>query len=64
MSNAISPGAPVGICGIGRIGKLMVWLLSAKKEHEQIVISTGRKTGKSLEDLATYFGYDSTYGPY
>lgn len=64
MSSAISPGAPVGICGIGRIGKLMVWLLSAKKEHEQIVISTGRKTGKSLEDLATYFGYDSTYGPY
>jgi glyceraldehyde 3-phosphate dehydrogenase len=64
MSNAVSPKSPVGVCGIGRIGKLLVWLLSARKEHDRIVISTGRKTGKSLEDLATYFGYDSTYGAY
>ncbi|MBN2158569.1 MAG: glyceraldehyde-3-phosphate dehydrogenase [Spirochaetes bacterium] len=60
----ISPKSPVGINGIGRIGKLMAWLMSTKEELEAIVISTGRKSGKSLDDLATYLGYDSTYGPY
>ncbi|TAL38080.1 MAG: glyceraldehyde-3-phosphate dehydrogenase [Spirochaetes bacterium] len=64
MSGVINPKAPVGVCGIGRIGKLLVWYLSAKGEHDQIVISTGRKTGKGIEDLATYLGYDSTYGAY
>ncbi len=64
MSSVISPKSPVGVCGIGRIGKLLVWLLSARKEHETIVIATGRKTGRSIDDLATYFAYDSTYGTY
>jgi glyceraldehyde 3-phosphate dehydrogenase len=64
MSSAITAKAPVGVCGIGRIGKLLVWLLSARKEHDQIVIATGRKTGKGIEDLSTYFAYDSTYGSY
>ncbi|HOO70869.1 MAG TPA: glyceraldehyde 3-phosphate dehydrogenase NAD-binding domain-containing protein [Spirochaetota bacterium] len=60
----ISFKSPVGVNGIGRIGKLLVWILSARKEQEQIVISTGREIGKSLEDLATYMSYDSTYGTY
>ncbi len=64
MSGVLSPKAPVGVFGIGRIGKLLVWLLSARKEHETIVIATGRKTGQGVEDLATYLGYDSTYGSY
>jgi glyceraldehyde 3-phosphate dehydrogenase len=62
--STISPKSPVGINGIGRIGKLLVWVMSTKSDLEEIVISTGRKTGKSLEDLVTYLGYDSTYGPY
>jgi len=60
----ISLKSPVGVNGIGRIGKLLVWMLSGRKEQEQIVISTGREIGKSLEDLATYLAYDSTYGGY
>jgi glyceraldehyde 3-phosphate dehydrogenase len=62
--STISSKSPVGINGIGRIGKLLTWLMSSKEDLEEIVISTGRKTGKSLDDLATYLGYDSTYGPY
>ena len=34
------------------------------KEQKEIVISTGREMGKTLDDLATYLSYDSTYGPY
>ena len=43
---------------------MLIWLLSAAKQPREIVISTGRKIGKSLEDLATYLNHDSTYGPY
>ncbi len=60
----VSPKSPVGINGIGRIGKLLVWLITARKEQESVVISTGRKIGKDIEDLATYLSYDSTFGPY
>lgn len=62
--NDISIQAPIGINGIGRIGKLLTWILTARKEQKQIVVSTGREVGKSLDDLATYLSYDSTYGPY
>ncbi|MCU0847267.1 MAG: glyceraldehyde-3-phosphate dehydrogenase [Spirochaetes bacterium] len=61
---SISTGSPVGISGIGRIGKLLAWVLSARKEQKEIVISTGRGTGKRIEDLATYLAWDSTYGKY
>jgi glyceraldehyde 3-phosphate dehydrogenase len=60
----ISSKSPVGINGIGRIGKLLAWVMSTKDDLEEIVISTGRKTGKSVRDFATYMAYDSTYGPY
>ncbi len=60
----VSTQSPIGINGIGRIGKLLLWLITARKEHKEVVISTGRETGKGLDDLATYLGYDSTYGPY
>ena len=43
MSGILSPKAPVGVFGIGRIGKLLVWFLSARKEHDTIVVATGRK---------------------
>jgi glyceraldehyde 3-phosphate dehydrogenase len=39
-------------------------LLTAAKQQREIVISTGRKIGKSVEDLATYLNYDSTFGHY
>ncbi len=55
---------PIGINGIGRIGKLLLWLVSARGEAGEVVISTGRSVGKGLEDLASYLMYDSTYGPY
>ena len=60
----VSPSSTVGINGIGRIGKLLAWLISAKKEHGSIIISTGRKIGRDLDDLVTYMTFDSTYGPY
>jgi len=60
----ISNRSPIGINGIGRVGKLLAWMLSLKKKQEEIVISTGRKIGRDLEDLATYLTYDSTYGNY
>ena len=63
MSN-VSYTSPVGINGIGRIGKLLVWTLTARKEQDELVISTGREVGKTVDDLATYLSYDSTYGSY
>lgn len=60
----ISKQAPIGINGIGRIGKLLLWLITARKEQEAVAISTGRDVGKTLDDLATYLACDSTYGPY
>lgn len=62
--SSIGATSPVGINGIGRIGKLLAWVLSSREGLERIVISTGRKSGRSIEDLATYLSYDSTYGPY
>jgi glyceraldehyde 3-phosphate dehydrogenase len=62
--STISSKSPVGINGIGRIGKLLTWIMSAMENLDEIVISTGRKIGKSPEDLATYLAFDSTYGPY
>jgi len=55
---------PVGINGIGRIGKLLTWLLSVNEGQTEIILSTGRGVGTSIEDLATYLEYDSTYGSY
>jgi glyceraldehyde 3-phosphate dehydrogenase len=63
MSN-ISFRSPVGINGIGRIGKLLAWTMTARKEQSEIAISTGREVGTSLTDLAAYMLYDSTYGNY
>lgn len=60
----LSAQSPIGINGIGRIGKLLLWLITARKEHSEVVISTGREAGKGLDDLAMYLAYDSTYGPY
>jgi len=61
--STISPKSPVGINGIGRIGKLLVWVMSTKSDLEEIVISTGRKTGKSLEDLAPILATTPPTGP-
>ncbi len=60
----ISHKSPIGINGIGRIGKLLLWMISARKQQSEIVISTGRNVGKNINDFATYLAYDSTYGSY
>ena len=53
---------PLGINGLGRIGKLTLWHHVARKHFDEIVINTGREVGRSLEDLAHYVERDSTYG--
>ncbi len=54
---------PLGINGLGRIGKLLLWHHAARGGFEQIVANIGREAGQGLEDLADYLSRDSTYGP-
>jgi glyceraldehyde 3-phosphate dehydrogenase len=54
---------PLGINGMGRIGKLLLWHHAARRSFERIVVNIGREAGKGLEDIADYLGRDSTYGP-
>jgi len=62
--STISHTTPIGVNGIGRIGKLMAWALTHRAEQESIAISTGREVGAGIKDLAAYLEYDSTYGNY
>jgi glyceraldehyde 3-phosphate dehydrogenase len=52
----------LGINGFGRIGKLFVWHLVARKYFKKIVVNIGRQAGTSLEDIAHYIERDSSYG--
>lgn len=52
----------LGINGLGRIGKLILWQFSAGREFDEIVVNLGREVGCSLEDLKRYIEKDSTYG--
>ena len=52
----------LGINGLGRIGKLLLWKQCDSDEFEQIVVNVGRDVGQSLHDLAAYVERDSTYG--
>lgn len=52
----------LGINGLGRIGKLTLWYEVASRRFDRIVVNTGRKVGRGLDDLIHYIEHDSTYG--
>ncbi len=52
----------LGINGAGRIGKLTLWNHISAGHFNAFVLNTGRKAGKSLDDLVDYLVKDSTYG--
>lgn len=52
----------LGINGLGRIGKLMLWYQLLSKHFDGVVINVGREVGKRIEDLVHAIGADSTYG--
>jgi len=53
---------PLGINGLGRIGKLTLWDQVARRAFPEIVVNLGRPAGRSLADIAHYIERDSTYG--
>ena len=55
-------GIGLGLNGLGRIGKLTLWSLLARRSFDRIVVNLGREVGSSFEDLAHYLERDSTYG--
>jgi len=55
-------GKKLGVNGLGRIGKLLVWHHIGRKYFDEIVVNVGREVGKSLFDLCGYILKDSTYG--
>jgi glyceraldehyde 3-phosphate dehydrogenase len=52
----------LGINGLGRIGKLSIWLHVERKAFSEIVVNIGRPAGTSLDDVARFIEKDSTYG--
>lgn len=52
----------LGINGLGRIGKLVLWNQMIEKHFNGYVISIGRRAGRSLQDLIDFILNDSTYG--
>jgi len=53
----------LGINGLGRIGKLLLWHYTARRSFKRIVVNVGREVGRRVEDIADYLSRDSTYGP-
>ena len=52
----------LGINGLGRIGKLVLWNQLIIKHFDGFVISLGRTAGTSANDLINFIIHDSTYG--
>lgn len=52
----------LGINGMGRIGKLLLWYQIGRKDFDGIVVNLGRDVGRKTEDLIQVIEYDSTYG--
>lgn len=52
----------LGINGLGRIGKLVLWHQMIENHFDGFVVSIGRKAGTSLQDLIDFIINDSTYG--
>ena len=53
----------LGINGLGRIGKLVLWYHLGRDDFDRLVINVGRPVGTSLEAVVQYIAKDSTYGP-
>lgn len=56
------PNRTLGINGMGRIGKLMLWHHIGRKTFDKIVINQGREVGMGLTAFAEAIEKDSTYG--
>lgn len=52
----------LGINGLGRIGKLVLWNQLIEKHFDGYVVSIGRTAGKDINDLIDFILNDSTYG--
>ncbi len=52
----------LGINGMGRIGKLLLWNQIRLKQFDGLVVNLGRDVGKKLDDLIQIIENDSTYG--
>lgn len=52
----------LGINGLGRIGKLVLWDELIHRRFDGAVINVGREVGSSLKDLVHLMETDSTYG--
>ena len=52
----------LGINGLGRVGKLILWTKIFQKEFDEIVVNFGRDVGCSFDDVIDYIVKDSTYG--
>jgi glyceraldehyde 3-phosphate dehydrogenase len=53
----------LGINGLGRIGKLLLWYELGHDEFDRVVVNVGRPVGTSLDAVVQYIAKDSTYGP-
>ncbi len=55
-------GEPLGINGLGRIGKLTLWHHASRRHFPRLVVNLGREVGTSLEAVCGAIENDSTYG--
>ncbi len=62
MNVAIENRNLLGINGLGRIGKLVLWNELINRNFDGAVINVGREVGRSLNDLIQVMETDSTYG--
>lgn len=53
---------PLGINGLGRIGKLTIWHHIARGHFPRVVVNVGREVGQNLEAVCQSIEKDSTYG--
>jgi glyceraldehyde 3-phosphate dehydrogenase len=53
----------LGINGLGRIGKLVLWYFLARDDFDRFIVNVGRPVGTSLDSVVQYIGKDTTYGP-
>ncbi len=59
----MSSQSALGINGLGRIGKLLLWHQVGRKSFGRIVVNQGRAIGPDLEAVVQVIEKDSTYGP-
>ena len=52
----------LGINGLGRIGKLLLWHHVARGHFDRLVVNLGRRVGSSLDAVCDAIENDSTYG--